>query len=32
LQHRLVNKEFDKLGYETGKINYFYKNELKKLE
>ena len=32
LQHRLVNKEFDKLGYKTGKLNDFLKTELKKRE
>lgn len=32
LQHRLVNKEFDKLGYETGKLNDFFKVKLKERE
>ncbi|MGK0375230.1 MAG: putative metal-dependent hydrolase [Arenicella sp.] len=32
LQHRQVNKMFDELGYETGKLNDFFKVELKKRE
>ncbi len=32
LQHRRVNKMFDSLGYQTERLNLFFKDELKKRE